>query len=105
MISKAQARPNISLFLMSMERYVELATTPKGSCLHACHHAHYHGENGLNSSNWKQVSDKWFHLQEFPWSWCLTAVKDSDSTQTLSGSTPSCCVHPVEVHSSLPGTP
>ena len=45
-VSEAQARPSVSLFLLSEVLNVELSAPP-APCLPACHHAFPHGVNEL----------------------------------------------------------
>jgi hypothetical protein len=47
-VSKAQARPSVSLFLLPTDPDVELSATSPTSCVPACHHVSHHNDNGLN---------------------------------------------------------
>ena len=41
-------KPSVSFFLLPVDVDVELSTTSPVPCLHACHHASHHDDNGLN---------------------------------------------------------
>ena len=47
-VSKAQARPSVTLVLLSVDQDVKLSATSSAPYLSLCHHAPHHDDNGLN---------------------------------------------------------
>lgn len=65
-VSRTQARPRDSLFLLSAGEGVDLSATSPADCLPVCCHAPYHNSNGLNLWQYKEAPIKCF--------FCVTAI-------------------------------